>query len=183
MWFTETPWPPIVICAMLAMALVARLYFVRRGIYVVGVIGLMIGGIAIYAIERQIVTVREEVEASISGVIDAFQKRDLNGTLAFFSPRNDRDRAFVAWALLIVKSVDDVRVTGMEIVVRAEGSRAVSHFRANADVDTLPFGNLGRQNSRWEIEWQREGGRWQIVEVHRLDPYSDRELPLKAANQ
>ena len=182
MWFTETPWPPIVVCAMLAMGLVAAMFFARRGVYIVGIVALVVASVAIYLVERQIVTDREQVEACVYGVVGAFQKRDLNATLEFFSPRDEKDRAFVAWALLMIKSIENVRITGMEIVVRGEGSRAVSHFRANADIVTAPHGNLGRQNSRWQIDWQREAGNWRIIEIHRLDPYSDKELRLKEQN-
>jgi hypothetical protein len=71
----------------------------------------------------------------------------------------------------------------MEISLHSQDTRALSHFRANADIVTVVQGDLQRQNSRWEVEWQLEGGSWKIIDVRSLDPYSDRVLPLMPAGR
>lgn len=177
-WFAETPWPPILICVTLAVMLMVRLFLVPRGMYVVGVALLLLAGASVYIVERALVTPREEVEAAVYGVASAFESQELDKTLDYFSARNDDERAIVAKAMAFVTRIDHLRITDLKIEMRSQNTRAASHFRANADVATRIHGELGRQSSRWLLTWQREGGKWKIVETVHLHPFRDETRPI-----
>ena len=183
MWFTETPWPPILAISVLAALLIAAAYSKQRSIYLLGVAALVLISGAIYVVERLIVTESEKVEASVYGITSAFQRADLEGTLEFFSPEDSEDRALVETALNMVTVEDDLRITDVQITMSAEETLAVSHFRANATVHAKGYGNISRHPSRWELTWRREQGEWRVVRVQRLHPLSGDPIGFLSSGQ
>lgn len=169
-WFTETPWPPIVICSMAAVLLIAAWYPNRRGVYLCGAGGLVVVSVAIWFVERQIVTESERVEAAVYGVTSAFQRNDRAATLDYFSPQVVFLRQLVSLALKYYDVQDDMRITDLHVTMKANDTLAISHFRANATVVSERLGDLGYRSSRWEVTWRKEADDWKITEVRRLDP-------------
>lgn len=176
MWFTDTPWPPILICSVLGVLLVAAWYPNRRGIYLLGVVGLIFLSGAIYAVEQHIVTEAERIEKSVLDVTRAFERADLEKTLSFFARTDTQDRKDVTAAMLLVEVEEDLRITDLQVKMMENNSRAVSHFRANATIRVLGQVHRGRHPSRWELTWQKEAEDWKIVSVRRLNIVTGEEM-------
>ena len=187
MWFTETPWPPIFILAVIAACLAAAFSATQRSVYLAGILVLALLGGGIYFIEKQIVTEAERVEAAIYGVTDAFQDRDVERTVSYFSDnaalpddrlppflrfvaRNVSLRTVVAGAVSTIQVEDDLRITDVSVETSNNDSLAKSHFRANGSFIVPGAGNVGHQPTRWEFRWRQEAGEWRIIDVQRLDP-------------
>lgn len=177
MWFTDNPWPPMLICGLIA----AILFFVwmsrGRNLFLYGAIALLVACGVIYLAERSIVTPGEEVEARVLALCRAFQEKDPH-TVDFISPNAPELRVLLATAMKMVDVEDDVRITDLWVTTSNNNSRAVSHFRANATVSVQPVGNVGHQPARLELTWQREGGEWHVVAVQRLNPINGEPLGL-----
>jgi hypothetical protein len=178
MWFTEDPWPPIVLCGLLAAVFAFLWSGNRRGVYLAAAFGLCLAAGGIYFLERSIVTERERVEAAVYELCSAFQKKDAPAVLNFFSANDLVDRLLVDQAIKRVTVKDDLRVSDVHVTMKAADSRAISHFRANATISVDGFGEVGYQPFRCELTWQREGGAWKIIKVTRLDPLSGKELSV-----
>jgi len=176
MWFTETPWPPILICSVLAVLLIAGWSANQRGSYLGGVLALVLLSGAIYVAELKIVTDAEQIEESVYGITSAFQQGDAGKTLEYVSAKAPGIRMFISSAIQLVKVDDDLRVTDVHVTMKANGSRGISHFRANATVDVRGFGNLGHQPSRWEFTWQREANQWKVIHIYRLNVFTGERI-------
>lgn len=178
MWFTETPWPPIVIFSIVAAVLVAVWSAQKRAWPLIGAATLVVLCVLTYVFERFYVTDGERVEADVLGLAHAFQHKDLEKTLSYFSPQAVKLRAEIENAMYFVTVENDLDIKDMSVTLVSAGSQAVSRFRANATVSVKGFGNVGFKPSRWDVTWQREGGDWKIVKVERLDVLQDKKIGI-----
>lgn len=183
MWFTETPWPPIMILAAIAAGFGAAFLSTQRAKHILPILLLGVLAIGVYVIEEQIVTERERVETSIHEVAAAFQRQDMTGTLAYFSEQALTLRLKAAGALLGVQVQDDLRITDVSVEMSNSESRARAHFRANGSFSVVPYGDVGHQPTRWNVDWQKEGGEWRIVNVERLDPINGEVMDIFESSQ
>jgi hypothetical protein len=178
MWFTETPWPPIIGLAALATAFAAALISTQRTKFIAPILLLAAVAIIVYVVEQQVVTERERVEQSIHDVAAAFQKQDVDATLEHFSEQALLLRAAALWALTTVQVQDDLRITDVSIEMKNADSRARSHFRANGTFAVVGYGDVGHQPTRWNVDWQKEGGEWRIIYAERLDPITGEVMAI-----
>lgn len=174
MWFTENPWPPVLICVVLSVAALATWVSRRQTQWLaLGSLALLLAA-GIWWLERRIVTDREQVEQLVVTLVDEFQRKDREAVLSHFSPQAPE------WSLLVGKALDlveikDVKVRDLSVRMTSNNAQAVSHFRANGTV--IFAGNAsGYQPSRWELTWRRERGEWKIIDVVRLNPLRDEPL-------
>jgi len=175
MWFTETPWPPIMIFSAIAAGLAAALVTTQQGRYAVGIVAMLIASLATYLVEQNIVTESERVEQAIYGVTEAFQQRDEQRTLSFISQRFPELQTLAIIALRVVEVRDDLRVTDVHVELKNEQTRALSHFRANGTFQAVGIGEV-REPTRWEVGWQKEGGEWRIISVEQLHPVTGESI-------
>ncbi len=179
MGFIEDAWSPIIGLLAVAVFFAGSWYARPRKAPLIGVLAALAACVAVWLVERQVVTPAEEVERDVMGMVDACQRGNIEETVAFISPQAVGWRAAVAAAMALVDVQDDVRVTDMRVQVRAGGTMAVSRFRANATVRTSgPIEYTGRHPSRWELTWQKVGDQWKVIEIRRLSVVGDRELQL-----
>jgi hypothetical protein len=176
MWFTETPWPPIVVCSILAVLFVVGWSANKRAVYIFSAAGMIFLCGVIYVVEQNIITESERVEAAVHGVTRAFADLDSARTLDFFSSQDVTDRLSVSAALKLVTRIELLRVTDVQIEMLSQQTRAVSHFRANATLSVVGYGNVGRKPTRWKLTWQLEEGEWKIINVTRLNPINGKEM-------
>lgn len=174
MWFTETPWPPIVLCGVAAAILLAAWYQNRRGGLLIAAIAMLPLAAGIFFLERAYVSEAERIEANVYGLTTAFQQGDSEKTLDFLAADAQLERELVAKAIGLVEVQNDLRITDLRVRMMSADSRAVSHFRANATVKYL--GHEDRARTRWELTWQRIGGDWKVIHIRRLKLLEDREM-------
>ncbi|MBM83199.1 MAG: hypothetical protein CMJ78_21775 [Planctomycetaceae bacterium] len=178
MWFTETPWPPIVICSIIGAICLVDLTSRRRKISLIGVVLMAVASIAIFIIEEQIVTDSEQVEISVIAMATAFEEGELNACLDYISPQAVQIRGMVQAAFLTVKEVRGLKIKSLSVEMKANSTRAISDFRANADLAIRGYGEIGRRPSRWRFTWRKEDGAWKIVKVVRLNPLTGEEMGI-----
>lgn len=177
MWVTENPWPPILILGILACILLGAWSSRRRTALLVAGLAAIAGCVAIYYIEKSIVTAAEIVEANIYKLTTAFQKKDQAAVLALISAQAPEWRKMATDVLKDVDVGNDLVVRDVSVELTNEGSQAITLFRANGTVTYQKF-NAGFRPSRWKMRWQKEGADWRIIEVTRLDPLQDRPMGL-----
>lgn len=169
MWFTETAWPPVLICLVAVVLLLAAWMKRQRVGYLVGIVVLVFVAGGLFVVEARIVTDAERLEADIVDWTAAFQREDVDGTLSYIAPQAAAIRAIALAAMDLVNVQDDLRITDVQITIKNEGTRAVSRFRANATVDVKGYGNQGRRPSYWEVTWQKQADQWKVIRVVRLN--------------
>ena len=168
MWFMETPWPPIILLGIAEFILLLLWMGNARNLYTVLLVLLPVLAIVIFGIEKLIVTAREEVETNLIGVVQAFEREDLDGTIDYFSvPLQSDMKLRVEPAMELVTVNGSIRITDVNIDLLANNSRATSHFRANGQFQVTEMGTYN-QPTRWELTWQREAGEWKIIRVNQL---------------
>ncbi|WP_417380263.1 hypothetical protein [Gimesia sp.] len=174
MWFTETAIPPMVVCSAIAAILFIQWYQRRLGKFLIGSLIMVLVTVGFYLLEISIVTPRERVEADLYDLIDAFQHKEQEKTLDYISPRAVQLQGVVKLAMELVTLDDDLRITDVSTVMKAEDSLATIHFRANG---TAMYGGVSsRQPTRWELTWQKMGGEWKVTEATRLNPITGETL-------
>ena len=175
MWFTENPWPPILIAAAVAVLLLFAWAGNRRTPFLLGGLGLLLVCAGIYVAEQQIVTESERVAQRVHALVSAFQRQDSATTLGYISPQAEDIRRLVQDNISRVKLGDDLRVTDVSVEMVGRETRAISKFRASATV-SMEIGQAHSGPTRWELTWQREGNDWRVIKVDRLDPVSGKSL-------
>jgi len=181
MWFTETPWPPIFLCALAFVGCLIGWKSQQRPGYLTGMIASVFAALLVWIVERSIVTERERVEAAVhnlawavqneSALYDlgsAFPGEDHLKTLSFISRHAPALRELAWRGLQFVRVAGDLRITDVNVTLRANGTRARSHFRANGTF-VLPDGSTSYEPTRWLLTWQLEDGQWRVIRIQRLN--------------
>jgi hypothetical protein len=178
MWFTETPWPPIAILGLAGGAFLFAALQTQRGKWLVAVGVCLVLALAVWFIERAIVTPGEQVEGNLLALVEAFQKNDEAGTLKHIStgPNSLGLAVLVKLAILSVDIDPDYRITDVQIQTQAHDTAATSHFRVNANIHMPTQGNLGHKPFRFLGKWRIEAGQWRLTEIAELDPINGKVL-------
>ena len=167
MWFTENPWPPMLLAGLGSLVCFGLWNSNRRNLYLMSAfVFLAIVGV-VYVVERAIVTDGEKLQAEVVQLCDQFRKRD-PATLDHFSVNSTDLRLLCKTAMEAVEIHDDLRLTDFHTKLTGQNSQASVHFRANATISTLGF--TGHHPFRCVLDFQIVGGAWKIVDVQRLDP-------------
>lgn len=182
MWFTETPWPPIIGLCVVGVVLFLGWMSQRKAMFLAGVVlCLALCGI-VFVVEQQIVTEREHVEQTLLDFAAAFQQDSMRqglvnmvvpgpkpASLSFISASAEMTRRMAETALNFVDLPEPVRISDVRTTMSNNDSRAVTQFRASATVRAGGSAELGvHQPTRWELTWQREKGDWKILRATRL---------------
>lgn len=177
MWFTEDPWPPMFACGLAALLAVAFWSTSKRAVHLLAALGLLALGGVIYLVEQVIVTPAEQVEALVASLCEDFRHKR-PATLDYFSATAPELKLMCSAAMALVEVKDDLRLTDMQTKLTNDDTRAVCHFRANAGMSVMGYGDVGRQPGRFELTWAKEPAGWKIIKIRRLHPINNEELPL-----
>src|SRR5262249_42389860 len=132
-WFTENPWPLMILCGIGAAVLVFLWSWQKRAAHLLSALGLVLLALVIFIAERQILTDAERVERNVYGLTRSFRLKDKPTTLDYFSPQADDLKKIIEWAWDYVEVRDDMRISDMSVTMPDQNT-AVSQFRANATV-------------------------------------------------
>ncbi len=178
MWITEDAFAPSIIFVMIGLGLAFAAHSNQKPrLYVAAGFMAILCGLTYY-IEHIVVTDREKVEDAIYKLADSFQRNDRAGMLSNFPPVDIDLQNLANTAMDMVDIEDDYRITDMDVDVSADSTLAKSTFRVNATASV--YGVSSEARTRWELNWRKDGGKWRIVEVKRLEPLSGREMgPLQ----
>jgi len=176
MWFTETPWPPIAILGLIAAGFLLAAMQTQAAKWLVAVAVCLLLGIAVWFIEKAVITPGEQVEAHVFAIVQAFQKNDEPGTLKFISPASVGLVALAQAGIKVVDLKEGYSVSDMQIKTLANKTAATSHFRVNGTISMPTQGNLGHKPFRFNGKWRIEAGEWRLTEIEELDPISGEVL-------
>ncbi len=182
MWFTETPWPPIIGLCVVGVLLFLGWMSQRKAMFLAGVaLCLALCGI-VFVVEQQIVTERERVEQRLLDFAVAFQRDSMQqglvnllirgpepASLSYISASADGTRRMAEAALNYVDLPEAMRISDVRTTMSNNDSRAVTQFRASATVRAGGNADGVHYPTRWELTWQREKGDWKILRVTRLN--------------
>ena len=173
MWFTENPWPPIIFLAALGVVF-GMTGISRQQIKFYGIAALCFAlCVVVWVVEHQLVTQGEIIEQQIYDLVESFHQNELERTVSFFSKSNLSLVAQVGVAIGLVDIAEDYRITDYDVTLKADNTLATTHFRVNATAEVIGRGNVGRQPTRWLVDWRLEAGEWKITEVSRLKLMGD----------
>jgi uncharacterized iron-regulated membrane protein len=176
MWYGDTIWPSLVTLASIA-AVSGLLWWERRrpAFLIVTILCIPAAGAAI-AIERRIVTPREQVTERLQRLLRDFEAKDENGVVDAISSRGPQLRQFAARALDKVE-LTNVRLTDVNVELSGEDVlRARVHCRVTADVLFSGVHRMPRQPTRWKTTWEQEAdGQWRLLDFEQLDPLTGEE--------
>lgn len=171
MWYGDTIWPTLVALASIA-AVTGMMWWERRQpALLVAAILCFPAAVAAIAVERQIVTPREQVTQTLEQLISDFERQDVNAVVDAVSARSPQLQQLAAKALDKVQ-ISNVRVTDVNVELSGEDVlRARTHFRVNADVTLSGMNRMPRQPTRWKATWEQEADRrWRMLDIEQLDP-------------
>ena len=178
MWFTDTPWPPILICVVIGVILFLVWSSNKRGMYLLAAGGTIVAAAMVFVVEQIVITEAERVEANVYALADAVKADNIDQTMSFFSERAGGGRAKIATAMSLYDIDDNMRITGLQVEIIAANSIGTSRFRANGMVTGKGSGIRGRGTTRWLLTWSREEGEWKITDVKRLHPFREETMEL-----
>jgi hypothetical protein len=179
MWFTEDPWPPMLLCGVGAIVAVAFWSSSKRVLpLVISALCCVLAG-GVYLVEAAILTPAEQVEGLVVQLCHEFQRKD-QAALAHFSNTAPTLRDLCASAMELVEVDNDLRLTDFQTRVTNQESRVVTQFRANATLKVQGFGSVGHQPARIELTWAKEGTDWKIIALRRMHPLKDEEMEVLA---
>ncbi|OYW16607.1 MAG: hypothetical protein B7Z55_14140 [Planctomycetales bacterium 12-60-4] len=179
MWFTEDPWPPMLICGLVGLLGVGWWTSSRRVAHLAIAVGALVLGGIVYVVEGAIITPAEAVEQSVIDLCWEFQRKDARA-LEHFSQTAPELSTMCQAAMNMVEVDDDLRLTDFQTRESNNGSRMTCHFRANASMSVQGFGRVGHQPLRLELTLAKEGDSWKIIAVRRLHPLKDEEMDVMA---
>lgn len=197
MWFTETPWPPIIGLCVVGVLLFLGWMSQQKAVFLAGVaLCVALCGI-VFVVEQQIVTERERVEQRLLDFAVAFQQDSMRqglvnlvlrgpepDSLIYISASANGTRRMAEAALNYVDLTEPVRISDVRTTMSNNDSRAVTQFRASATVRAGGYSDGVHYPTRWELTWQREKGDWKILRATRLhfntgealqNPFTNRE--------
>jgi hypothetical protein len=178
MWFTENPWPPMLLAGLGSLVCFGLWNSDRRNIYfILGLLLLAMTGV-IYVVERAIVTEGEKLQLQVALLCDQFRKRDM-AALDHFSSTAPELKATCTAAMHSVEIGNDLRLTDFSTKFMSQNSQANVHFRANATITVL--GTSKFYPFRGLLTFRKEGGAWKIVDVQRLDPIKGDKIGIMDA--
>ena len=175
MWFTENPWPPIILAGFGALVCFGLWNNERRNLYLILTLVCLGAMGAIYALERAIITDGEKLQAEVVVLCQEFRRRD-PAALEHFSSTAPELKSLCKTAMEMVEIGDDLRLTDFHTKLTGQNSRASVHFRANATISVM--GWSGHHPFRCILDFQKEAGSWKIVEVQRLDPIKGDKIDM-----
>ena len=173
-WFTENPWPLLLILA--GTAVVALISGTPKGRSVAVVCLLATAGL--YVLESAVVTPGEEVEGQLQTMLDAFQNRSQDAINRCIADESPSLLQTAAQGLEMVTLTKDFHIKDLEVTVRDDGRTADAHLRANGTLKLNRSDMISRVFTRWQTVWKQEGSEWKLVEVGRLDPVTGQEMGI-----
>ena len=168
MWFTEDPWPPVMVLGVVAVVFGIAWHATRRGMYFLAAAGSVLLMLVVLIAEEMIVTDAEQVEARVLALTDDVVKGDIEKVLSYISDDAGGLKSDVESRLEHVKIDEGLRITDLAVTMQPGGLQAKSHFRANG---AGSYKSLSHNfATRWNLTWQKEAGTWKLIKIEQLEP-------------
>ena len=171
-WITEDPWPGIILLAGVAgLFLILR---VRASRWLVPVCLGLAGGL--YLLEQSIVTASEQIQDGLESLRLGFVNESQEEINRWISEGSPELRQLASDGLKLVKVSRGFHVQNVQVRLEEGEQRAVVELRGNGIVTIRQSDTPQHASTRWRTIWELESGRWQLVEVRRLNPVTGDEI-------
>ena len=110
-------------------------------------------------------TSREQVEASLKSLSETVGQNNVQATIAFIDDEDLKARIEREMPRFEIQSL---RLKGIQI--KADGTSAVSDFRANGSASLKGMGAGRHVATRWVLDWTKKSNGWKITGITRLNP-------------
>ncbi|HWC88095.1 MAG TPA: hypothetical protein VG433_00510 [Pirellulales bacterium] len=168
-WFTENPWPFLLVGLLVEVVLVVILISTGRGALLSAIAGVAVLNIVLLVTERIVVTDREQVAATLDELAGALTTGDAPTVLAFIAPSATELRARAEHGLQQVK-INEARVLpGLQVTLseRADPPSATAAFNARFSFKLLrgaaaPY-EIGLRH--FFVNLEKRDGRWLLTAV------------------
>ena len=177
MWFTENPWPPMLIAALAAVVFLMLWSSNRRGLHFVLAAACLLAGAGIYLLERLIVTEGERLQQRVVQLCLDFRDKK-PAVVGYVSDSFPQLKDMFTEALATVTIQSDLRMSDFQVKLTDDHSHGTVRFRANATINVSGYGDVGYQPAQLELVFQREKGEWKIIEIKRFNPINGKELDV-----
>lgn len=178
---TENPWPAMIVLTTVAVVCLIQGSAKRKLVPVILGVAFILLAAGCYVLDLFVVTPREVITQNVYDLAAAVENQDVPKTLNYISGQAP-EREIIG-ALLKKVKVENLHITDLSVSFKAANSLGISHFRANGLISATVGGiSIAKQHepTRWELEWQQEGGAWKIVKIHRLNPVNGSEMAIPA---
>ena len=173
-WFTENPWPLLLILAGSAIvALISGAPKARSA-----AVACVLAAIGFYVLESAIVTPAEEVETQLQTMLESFRIRDQSSIDACIAEEAPGLKETARKGLEMVTLTKDFHIKDLAVTLREDGQTADAHLRANGTLKITHSDMLTLVFTRWQTTWKFVGSGWKLVEVRRLDPVNGQEMGI-----
>lgn len=170
-WFIESPWPALALGFSLQVILAMALARTGRAAIIPVMVLALAATVGLLALERVVVTEREEVEDALDAVADALESNDVPAVLAAFSP--DCPRLGEVKSALARFTVREAHVGGdLEVRINrlTNPPSAATYFTGRIDGrdarGEFPYEHMIR---KFKVTLHRRGGKWLIADYSDAD--------------
>lgn len=172
--FLESPWPAILMGIVAEAILGAVLVTTRRAMLLGAMAAVLVVALLGVALELLVVTEREQVEASLDGIVAALNANDLDRLLRdYIAPDAYRTRARASWALGRVE-IQQAKYHNLRVTINKLTSPPTADVEFYGVVyyrDRL--GEIPREyySAQFVAEFELRDGRWMVTDHVEYDIY------------
>jgi hypothetical protein len=162
----DNPWPVVLVLLCVAVGF-GFSWIGSRKTYALSVALIALGlASGIYAWSISVETPSKVIVKNLHDMVAAFKNHDVPKTMSYFSKQADVPVLLEE----LIKNVEvrgDIRITDVSVKFTQQNSLGTLHFRANGGF-TYRGISVESYPTNWELDWQREGKEWKIVQIRRL---------------
>lgn len=171
-WFTENPWPLIMLLVGFAvLALILGQSKARLGAVV-----LLLLAAGVYLLEGMIITPSERIEVTLQAMHKAFVADDLTTINSMIADESPQLRETAKKGLGLVDLDDGFHLQDVVVTLADDQKSAEIQLRANGTVQLRDNSVTTHVATRWRTKWVAKDEKWLLSDVHRLDPMTGNEI-------
>lgn len=178
-WFTENPWPLMLILSGVAVVMLILGDTKGRSI----AIAVALVAAAIYFLESAIVTPAEQIEGNLQTMLESFIAEDLNAIDRQIDDKAEHLKQKAQEGLKLVNLDKHFHLQDIVVNVADDGLGAIAELRANGSLTIENSNTPYHAATRWRTHWKLTRNEWKMTEVHRLNPVTGDEIGVLEAQQ
>lgn len=174
-WITETIWPAVLIGLVLEIVLAVMVVASGRGRLLGAMIGVLVVTLGLVAVERFVVTEREEVALALDAVAAALTTNDFSQVLAHVSQSKSaaptRAAAQANLGRVVIRTAEVGSDLKIDLQTEAQPPTATARFVARfSGSDKSGQASFDKYVQRLEVNLVKEDGQWRIA-TYKLLPF------------
>ncbi len=169
----ENPWPILVTGVLLTVILTSGFLRTGRITLIWATVGVMGLTVALFFLERRIVTPMEEVEMTLHQIAAELEANNIEGVVGYIASSAPQLEKIARSRLrdVTIEQVKIKRNLHIELATRREPNLATARFNVVV-VGADKAGTLGRRQGAWffVVNFRKEQGGWRVESFEEKDP-------------